>query len=257
MSLKSHVCCAPFVIIGLIVILRQTYTRALHQWVCVRLSRNCVFILYRSTVTSATYRMAAALTSFLLVLLTTLCSHVDGNTVPRPRCPIKCDCDRRRVECWYRDMTEIPQLPINTETINVTGNYITRIHAMVFSEVPNLTEIYLVNNNIRSIDERAFEGLGLLRNLTLYEELSLLERGIFRFFFKLTFIDIRITQISVPQGEICRLKQLQQLILRGFRSTSVTFERCFEDLINLRVLKLIDMEQHYISDATFRPFRFL
>ena len=214
----------------------------------------CVFILCRSTVMSATYKMAAALTSFLLVLLTTLCSHVNGDTVPRPRCPITCDCDRsRRIVCW-NTVTEIPQLPTNTEFIKMVDNNITRIRARSFSEVPNLTELYLRDNNIRSIDERAFEGLGLLRKLILHENLSSFESGVFRFFFNLRFLNIRAAQISVPQKEICRVKQLQQLTL--FRFMSVNFERCFENLTKLRMLKLSLMEQHDISDVTFRPFRF-
>ena len=200
--------------------------------------------------------MTAALTSFLLVVLTTLCSHVDGDTVLRPRCPIVCDCDRSRVDCKYRDITEIPQLPINTQSITLIGNNITRIRARAFSEVPNLTEINLRDNNIRSIDERAFEGLGLLRNLTLHEDLLSFESGVFRFFFNLTFLEMRTAQISVPQREICRLKQLQHLILGEFLFTSLEFDGCFEDLTKLRVLNLSDMEQHNISDATFRPFRF-
>ena len=256
MLLKSYVCCSHFVIIMLIVILRQTYRAAVRQSVCASLSRNCVFIFYRSTVMSATDKMAAAVMSFLLVLLTTLCSHVNGDTVPRPRCPIVCECERSRVDCNYRDITEIPQLPINTENITMIGNNIRRIRARSFSEVPNLTEIYLEDNNIQSIDARAFEGLGLLRNLTLHENLSPFESGIFRFLLNLTFLEMRMAQISIPQGEICRLKELQQLTLGGFRFNSVEFERCFEDLRKLRVLTLSDMEQHNISDATFRPFRF-
>ena len=65
-----------------------------------------------------------------------------------------------------------------------------------------------------------------------------------------------VAQIYVPQREICRLKQLQQLILGEFRFTSVEFEHCFEDLTKLRVLNLSDMEQHHLCGATFRPFRF-
>ena len=37
---------------------------------------------------------------------------------------------------------------------------------------------------------------------------------------------------------------------------SVNFERCFENLTKLKMLKLSAIEQHNISDATFRPFRF-
>ena len=205
---------------------------------------------------SATHKMAAAVTSILMILLTTSRSHVNGDTVPRPRCPIVCDCHRSRVECNYRDITEIPQLPINTESVTIIGNNITRIGARSFSEVPNVTEIYLEDNNIRSIDARAFEGLGLLRNLTLHENLSSFDSGVFRFILNLTFLEMRITQIHVPQREICRLKQLQQLTLGGFRFTSVKFKRCFEDLIQLRVLKLSNMKQNDTIRATFRPFRF-
>ena len=217
----------------------------------------CVFILCRPTVMSATHKMAAAVTSFLLVLLTTLCSHVNGDTVPRPRCPIVCECDRSRVDCNSRDITEIPQLPISTEIITMERNNMTRIRARSFSEVPNLKEITLRHNNIRSIDERAFEGLGLLRKLTLHEDLLSFESGVFRFFVNLTFLemDLRNVQCYIPQREICRLNQLQQLTLTGFLLRSMKFERCFEDLTQLRVLKLFSMNLGSISGATFRSFR--
>ena len=220
-------------------------------------SKLRVFTFCRSTVVSATYKMAAALTSFLLVLLTTLCSHVNGHTVPRPRCPMVCDCDGRRVDCNYRDITEIPQLPFNTEIITTIGNNITRIRARSFSVVPNLTEINLRDNNIRSLDERAFEGLGLLRNLTLHEELVSFESGVFRFFFDLTSLEMVMpsANLYIPQKEICRLKHLQQLTLGGFNLKSVKFERCFEDLTQLRVLTLFFMYIHSISSVTFRSFR--
>ena len=220
-------------------------------------SKLCLFILCRSTVMSATYKMAAPVTSFLLVLLTTLCSHVNGDTVPRPSCPIKCLCDSSRVDCNYRELTEIPQLPINTESITMIGNNITRIRARSFSEVPNLTEIHLRDNNIRSIDERAFEGLGLLRNLTLHEDLLSFESRVFRFFIDLTFIEmVRInTNAYIPQKEICGLKHLQQLTLGGFMLTSMKFERCFEYLTQLRMLKLKNIYLGSISGATFRSFR--
>ena len=220
-------------------------------------SKLCVFMLCSSTVMSATYKMAAVLTSFLLVLLTTLCIHVNGDTVPRPRCPIVCECDRSRVDCNYRDITEIPQFPINTKIITMIGNNILRIRARSFSEVPNLTEINLRDNNIQTIDERAFEGLGLLRNLTLHEDLLPFESGVFRFFFDLTFLEMVKIKINldIPQEEVCRLRHLQQLTLRGFELKSVKFERCFEDLTQLSVLKLFSMYLHSISGATFRSFR--
>ena len=223
-------------------------------------SKLCVFIFCRSTVTSATYKMAAMLTSFLLVLLTTLCSHVNGHTVPRPRCPILCDCgDRGRVHCNARDIREIPQLPINTESIEMVHNNITRIRAMSFSKVPNLTKIYLNDNNIRSIDERAFEGLGLLTYLALTEDLLSLESGVFRFLVNLTILEMEVskTDLYIPQKEICRLNQLQHLRLEGFRNiTYVKFERCFEDLTKLRVLQLARITRLVsISGATFRSFR--
>ena len=135
------------------------------------------------------------------------------------------------------------------------GNHITHIHARAFSEVPKLTEIVIRNNNIRSIDKRAFEGLGLLKKITLQENLSSVVKGVFHYFLNVTFLSMQVKKTHVPQKEICTLKQLQQLTLEKFQFPSGKFLHCFADLTKLRVLTLNNMKLHSISGATFRPFR--
>ena len=135
------------------------------------------------------------------------------------------------------------------------GNHITHIHARAFSEVPKLTEIVIRNNNIRSIDKRAFEGLGLLKKITLQENLSSVVKGVFHYFLNVTFLSMQVKKTHVPQKEICTLKQLQELTLEKFQFPSGKFLHCFADLTKLRVLTLNNMKLHSISGATFRPFR--
>ena len=208
----------------------------------------------------STYMTTAALTSFLLAVLTTSYGHVNADTPLRQHCPILCLCESRHVKCITTDMTNVPQLSANTETIWFNTNKFTRIRANAFSNLHKLTEMTIRDNNIRSIDERAFDGLGLLRKLTLQEDLlESFESGVFRFFSNVTILSMRVNQMDVPHGEICTLKQLQQLKLEKFRfpsSSSVNkFDRCFEGLTKLSMLTLSGMTQNRLYRATFHTFR--
>ena len=200
--------------------------------------------------------MTSALTSLLLATLTIYYGRVNADTSPRPRCPIMCSCRGRGVFCSHTFMTDVPQLPVNTENILLRKNNISRIRANAFSEVHKLTELTLQYNNIRSLDGRAFEGLSLLRTFTLIENSVVFESGVFRFFYNVSLLSLQVKYIHVPQREICMLKQLQQLTLGTFEFPYVKFDDCFEGLQKLKVLTLYDMKQSNISRATFRPFRY-
>ena len=214
-------------------------------------------MFHRPAVSPSTYKMAAVLTSFLLLVHTTYYSHVSAATTPRPNCPIMCSCDGNRASCDNTAMTHVPQLPVDTSSIWLSENNITRIRANAFLKYDNLTELTLRSNNMRSIDERAFAGLSLLSNFHLLENLLLsFESGVFRYFSKVRLLVMRIKLLDVPHAEICRLKHLFLLTLDMFNFPSVKFDRCFEDLTKLKQLYLNRMKQSNISRATFRPFRF-
>ena len=204
--------------------------------------------------------MAAALTSFLLLVLATFGDYILGAASQRLRCPLTCECDgsyaHAHVSCINSYLTDIPQLPVGTWKVLISGNNITRLRANAFSELLNLRKMRIYKNNILSIDERTFEGLASLDMLYLDEEhLSSFENGVFRFFTNLTMLSMRVKGIDIPQGEICMLKHLNTLKLALFQFPSARFHPCFAELTELRSLHLSFVEQSNMSRATFHPFR--
>ena len=211
-------------------------------------------------VSTPSSELAAALTAFLLLLLATFGRHVSGATSPFMRCPLTCHCvgnyTSTVVSCANSHLTDVPQLPVGTGRILISGNNITRLRADSFSELRKLRTIRIHENNIQSIDEKAFKGLSSLDKLFLSEEsLSSFENGIFRFFTNLTKLSMRVKLTEVPQREICLLKRLRMLKLAHFQFPSAIFHPCFKELTELRMLSLSFMENSNISSATFYPFR--
>ena len=204
--------------------------------------------------------MTSAPTSLLLALIVTFsCPGLDA-TSKRLRCPLACQCtgnySHSSVKCANSYLTDIPQLPIGVWKSSISGNNITSIRAGAFSELRRLRNMRLVNNNIRSVDERAFQGLNSLDILYLFEEsLSSFENGIFRFFPYLTELNMRVKGVVIPQREICLLKRLRKLQLSLFQFPSAIFLHCFEKLTALWRLSLDSVQHTNISRATFYPFR--
>ncbi|KAI0239353.1 hypothetical protein LSAT2_009922, partial [Lamellibrachia satsuma] len=224
---------------------------------CVRYS---TYLDCGSAVSPYAYIMAAAVTSFLLLVLAMFGGHILGAASPRLRCPLKCECNGSYahvlVLCTKSYLTDIPQLPVGTWKVLIKGNNITRLRASAFSELHMLRDMRIYKNNILSINERTFDGLASLYALYLDEEhLSSFENGVFRFFTNLTTLSMRVKGIDIPQGEICLLKHLRTLKLALFQFPSARFHPCFAELTELRMLSLSFVEQSNISRATFHPFR--
>ena len=204
--------------------------------------------------------MTAPLTSLILLVLAPFGRHVSEAMSPRLRCPLACQCSGSSVHavvsCTDSYLTDIPQLPVDTRTILINGNNISRLQANAFSELHKLTNMRIYKNNIRSIDERAFIGLASLENFNLVEEvLSSFESGIFRFFTNVTMLSLRVRLVEVPQREICLVKRLRTLKLALFRFPTARFDPCFEELAQLTFLSLKSMELRNITRATFHPLR--
>ena len=175
----------------------------------------------RSAAPPSTYKMAAAVTSFLLLVLATFGGHISGATSPRLRCPLMCECNgsyaHAHMSCINSYLTDIPQIPVGTWNVLIRGNNITRLRANAFSELLKLRKVRIYKNNILSIDERTFCRLASLDLLYLGEEhLSSCENRVSRFFANLTSLSVRVKGIDIPQGEICMLKHLRTLKLTLF-----------------------------------------
>ena len=178
------------------------------------------------------------------------------------RCPLTCHCTgnytQAIVSCQNSFLTYTPHLPDVTWKLFINGNNITHVRADAFSNVHNLYLLRILKNNIRSMDERTFEGLTTLQSLYLFESgLTSIESGLFRFVPNLLRLNLRL-KVEVPQRGICTLKHLQKLHLGLFKFPSAAmFHPCFQELTKLRTLTLNHMvlEHRNLSRATFHPFR--
>ncbi|XP_068108091.1 mimecan [Hyperolius riggenbachi] len=85
-----------------------------------------------------------------------------------PTC-LLCVCLSGSVYCEETDIEEIPPLPKETAYLYARFNKIKKITAKDFSDFPTLRRIDLTGNVIEEIDEKAFEKLVLLEQLSLAE----------------------------------------------------------------------------------------
>ncbi|KAM5147861.1 mimecan [Mantella aurantiaca] len=85
-----------------------------------------------------------------------------------PTC-LACVCLSGSVYCEETEIEEVPPLPKETAYIYARFNKIKKITAKDFSDFPTLRRIDLTGNLIDEIEEKAFEKLVLLEQLTLAE----------------------------------------------------------------------------------------
>ena len=204
--------------------------------------------------------MAAALTSFLLLLVAASSSHVSGYTLLPVHCPLMCYCtgnySHADVVCKNSHLTYIPHYPAGTWRISIENNNIKRLRNKSFLGLYKLTTLRIEDNNVQSIDESAFVGSTALEALTIKEDsLSLFENGAFHFLSNLTELTMHAKLIEIPQRDVCMLRNLKSLILGKFKFSSAIFLRCFKKINKLTTLQLMSIELKKISRATFSPFR--
>jgi Leucine-rich repeat (LRR) protein len=71
------------------------------------------------------------------------------------------------VDCSHRQLTEIPaDLPKMTGRLLLNDNKIERIPALgIFNRLPKLTHLDLARNEIKAVEEGAFEGAGSIKEM--------------------------------------------------------------------------------------------
>ncbi|XP_035689214.1 leucine-rich repeat-containing protein 15-like isoform X2 [Branchiostoma floridae] len=135
-----------------------------------------------------------------------------------------CSCRSGRVSCEDADLTDVPtDIPPDTGTLELSGNKITSLPALVFDGLPEVTTLDLSDNEIASIEVGAFDGLGgSLEKLYLNNnELVSLEGGIFRNLTTLEFLYLKDNKIStVSSGVFSGLSSLIQIFFDGNRISS-------------------------------------
>ncbi|XP_019630301.1 PREDICTED: carboxypeptidase N subunit 2-like [Branchiostoma belcheri] len=192
-------------------------------------------------ITNSCKTMAISVWGLLLTITITVqgqpqlaCESVgDGSPV--------CSCGSGRVSCKDADLTHVPtDIPPDTETLELSGNKITSLPAMVFDGLPQLSTLDLSNNKISSIEVGAFDGLGgSLKNLKLNNnELVSLKEGIFRNLTTLEYLYLKDNMISTLRSGVFRgLLNVFKISFDGNSISSFPAD-IFSDVPPLRTVEL-------------------
>ncbi|CAB1346152.1 unnamed protein product [Coregonus sp. 'balchen'] len=94
---------------------------------------------------------------------------MDVPTMPEgPKCPFRCQCHLRVVQCSDLGLKSIPdEIPADSTLLDLQNNKITEIKENDFKTLKGLHTLILVNNQITTIHPKAFIPLGKLQRLYL------------------------------------------------------------------------------------------
>ncbi|XP_058461280.1 peroxidasin isoform X2 [Malaya genurostris] len=154
-------------------------------------------------------------------------------------CPQKCSCQQRTVRCVKQQLDRIPEMPPDTNiidlrfnrirevpsdafinlahlhTVFLNENQISRIHPFAFRSLPSLKYLYLNKNKIADIAPNAFESLDRLQSLYLhFNNITAFERQTFSNMPALERLFLFGNQIRhIPQDSFEGLPALKRLLL--------------------------------------------
>ncbi|XP_050073401.1 peroxidasin isoform X1 [Anopheles maculipalpis] len=154
-------------------------------------------------------------------------------------CPSKCSCQQRTVRCIKQQLDKVPEMPPDTNIIDLRYNHIrelptgafdglrhlhtiflnenqlTKIHSGAFRDQPSLKYLYLNRNRIDTIASDAFISLNRLHSMYLhFNNLSRLEPQTFSNMASLERLYLHGNQIkTIPEGSFKQLSSLRRLRL--------------------------------------------
>ncbi|KAG5677507.1 hypothetical protein PVAND_007263 [Polypedilum vanderplanki] len=82
-------------------------------------------------------------------------------------CPEKCTCQQSIVKCIRQQLKSIPEVPTQTNIIDLRFNHLKEVPSNAFKDMRQLHSIFLNENQITDIHEEAFNNLPALRYLYL------------------------------------------------------------------------------------------
>ncbi|XP_010587092.1 thyrotropin receptor isoform X2 [Loxodonta africana] len=155
-----------------------------------------------------------------LVLLLALPRNLGGKECSPPPCECRQD-DDFRVTC--KDIHRIPSLPASTETLKFTETHLETIPSHAFSNLPNISRIYLsIDATLQRLESHSFYNMS-----------------------KMTHIEIRNTR-SLTYIDPGALKELPLLKFLGIFNTGL---KVFPDLT-----KIYSTDVFFILEITDNPY---
>jgi slit protein 2 len=90
-------------------------------------------------------------------------------------CPFNCTCEDKIIRCSNRQLTEFPQVPLDTVELFLDNNHITELPPAILNNLVNLVKLDLSQNSLSYIESDTFRGLSKLSTLILsYNQLKCL-----------------------------------------------------------------------------------
>ncbi|KAH8316805.1 hypothetical protein KR074_009084 [Drosophila pseudoananassae] len=154
-------------------------------------------------------------------------------------CPAGCNCLERTVRCIRAKLSAVPQVPQDTQVLDLRFNHIEELPANAFSGLPQLTTLFLNDNELAYLQDGALNGLPALRFLYLNNNrLSRLPATIFQRLPRLEALSLENNDIwQLPSGLFDNLPRLNRLMLFKNKLTQLPVD-AFNRLHSLKRLRL-------------------
>ncbi|KAH8305592.1 hypothetical protein KR059_002341 [Drosophila kikkawai] len=154
-------------------------------------------------------------------------------------CPAGCTCMEHTVRCIRNKLNAVPQVPQDTQVLDLRFNHIEELPANAFSGLNQLTTLFLNDNELSFVQEGALQGLTALKFLYLNNNrLSRLPATIFQRLRSLEAIFLENNDIwQLPDGIFNNLPRLNRLILYNNKLTQLPVDG-FNRLNSLKRLRL-------------------
>ncbi|XP_055701010.1 peroxidasin isoform X2 [Phlebotomus papatasi] len=141
----------------------------------------------------------------------------------RGECPSRCSCIQQTVRCTRLELQGIPDVPADTNIIDLRYNRIREIPPRAFYGKTHLHTIFLNENQVSSIEEGAFEGLPSLKYLYLNNNrIQRVAPNAFKDLDKLQSLYLQFNEISnLTNAPFVHLSHLSRLFLYNNRLTTI------------------------------------
>ncbi|XP_052566883.1 peroxidasin isoform X2 [Culex pipiens pallens] len=172
----------------------------------------------------------------MTVLLATLVTATDAMG-----CPQKCSCQQRTVRCVKQQLDKIPEMPLDTNIVDLRYNHIREVPTDAFAGLSHLHTVFLNENQLRRIEPGAFRGLPGLKYLYLNKNRIVeVAPSAFDSLDRLQSLYLHFNNITTfEKGTFSNMAALERLFLYGNQIRRIP-EGAFAGLPALKRLRLDD-----------------
>ncbi|XP_053689507.1 peroxidasin [Sabethes cyaneus] len=156
-------------------------------------------------------------------------------------CPQKCSCQQRTVRCLKQQLDKIPEMPADTNIVDLRYNHIREVAMDSFSGLAHLHTIFLNENQISRLQSGAFRGLPSLKYLYLNKnKIAFIAPDAFESLDRLHSLYLHFNNITTFERQtFSNMPALERLFLYGNQIRHIP-EGTFEALPALKRLRLDD-----------------